>query len=115
MALNIVPPTGEPFSLSLQHTTTISQVMAIIAERRKIDPAHYNLALPPEDPKVREGGRKGGREGEREERGREGGREQVKEGLCLGCLHAVSMPGTCVAMTMLACAGGLPDMSNYMQ
>ena len=51
--LKIIPPSGEPLSLPLPHTTTIAQVMAMVAERRKIDPAHYNLALPPEDPKVR--------------------------------------------------------------
>ena len=26
--------------------------MAIVAEQHKLDPAHYNLALPAEDPKV---------------------------------------------------------------
>jgi hypothetical protein len=49
--LLIVPPHGEPLPLTLHPTTTISQVMAIVAERHKLDPAHYNLALPAEDPK----------------------------------------------------------------
>ena len=52
MELQIVTPHGEPLFLPLSPTTTISQVMAIVAERRKLDPAHYNLTLPAEDPKV---------------------------------------------------------------
>jgi hypothetical protein len=50
--LQIIPPTGEPLSLPLPPATTITQVMAMVAEKRKLNPAHYNLALPPEDPKV---------------------------------------------------------------
>jgi hypothetical protein len=49
--LLIVPPHAEPLPLTLHPSTTISQVMAIVAEQHKLDPAHYNLALPAEDPK----------------------------------------------------------------
>ena len=52
MELEIITPHGNPLFLSLPPTTSISQVMAIVAERYKLDPAHYNLALPAEDPKV---------------------------------------------------------------
>ena len=52
MELQIVPPTGEPLLLPLPPSTTIAMVMAMVAEKRKLNPAHYNLALPPEDPKV---------------------------------------------------------------
>lgn len=52
VVLKIIPPSGEPMSLTLPPTTTITQVMAIVAEKRKLNPAHYNMALPPEDPKV---------------------------------------------------------------
>ena len=47
-----MPPHGGPLPLTLHPNTTISQVMAVVAERHKLDPAHYNLALPAEDPKV---------------------------------------------------------------
>lgn len=52
VVLKIVPPNGDSFSLPLPPTTTIAQVMAVVAERRKLNPAHYNLTLPAEDPKV---------------------------------------------------------------